>query len=102
MIDILNEAKVRVLIYSGDQDYSCNWKGGQAWLEGLKWNRQQDFLSTTFVKESTYGEARTVGQLKFLRVFNAGHMVPMDNSPDALSMINQFMTGWSVEERQVE
>ena len=102
LIDILNEAKVRVLVYSGDQDLSCNWMGGQAWLEGLKWNRQQDFLSTTFVKESTYGEARTVGQLKFLKVFNAGHMVSMDNSPDALTMINQFMTGWSVEERQVE
>jgi len=28
---------VRVLVYSGDKDYICNWRGGEAWVNGLEW-----------------------------------------------------------------
>jgi carboxypeptidase C (cathepsin A) len=29
----------------------------------------------------------------FLRVFNAGHMVPMDQPAVALELLNKFLTG---------
>jgi len=33
----LLDAGIPVLIYSGDQDYICNWRGGLAWTLALKW-----------------------------------------------------------------
>ena len=36
------------------------------------------------------GELRTSGPLSFLRVLDAGHMVPMDQPAAALRMINAF------------
>ena len=33
-------ASVRVLVYSGDQDFICNWEGGKAWLREMKWQHQ--------------------------------------------------------------
>lgn len=36
------------------------------------------------------GELRTSGPLSFLRVLDAGHMVPMDQPAAALAMVNAF------------
>lgn len=36
--DILdNYPEVEVLVYSGDKDWICNWRGGEAWTLGTKW-----------------------------------------------------------------
>jgi carboxypeptidase C (cathepsin A) len=36
LVEILNEFKdrddFRINIYSGDKDYICNWRGGEAWV----------------------------------------------------------------------
>lgn len=37
------------------------------------------------------GEMRQFGQLKFLRVFDAGHMVPMDQPAHALDMLTRHI-----------
>ena len=34
----LLDAGIPVLIYSGDQDYICNWFGGLAWTSALVWD----------------------------------------------------------------
>ncbi len=34
---------VPVLVYSGDQDYICNWMGGLAWTEALQWDGYEEF-----------------------------------------------------------
>ncbi len=28
---------VNVLVYSGEKDFVCNWKGGEAWTNKLEW-----------------------------------------------------------------
>ena len=30
--EILN-SKIEVLIYNGDKDWICNWRGGEAWTQ---------------------------------------------------------------------
>lgn len=40
--DIL-ESGLDVLVYSGDKDFICNWRGGEAWTHEVKWSGQSDF-----------------------------------------------------------
>lgn len=27
-----------VLVYSGDKDFICNWRGGEAWVNDINWS----------------------------------------------------------------
>jgi len=46
---------------------------------------------------------RQFGNLHFLRVFDAGHMVPMDQPEHALEMIKRFIANdWSLASEDVE
>ncbi|GMF29548.1 unnamed protein product [Phytophthora lilii] len=93
---LLSDGSVRVLIYHGDADLVCNWKGGLAWTQALQWPHGKEF---TLVEEHAFEvDARDAGsvwsvdsRLTFLRVFNAGHLAPMDQPEVALEMINRFL-----------
>merc|ERR1712048_1401007 len=95
--DILNDGGLDVLVYSGDRDFICNWRGGEAWTNGCKWNGQSDFEKEKYEDwqyenaEQPAGALKTYKNLKFLRVFEAGHMVPMNQPEAALQMLNQFI-----------
>jgi len=95
------EDNIRVLIYAGDVDFICNWIGNKAWTLDLDWTGKEGFNAvgdaTWSVDESAAGMARTAsaekgtGSLTFLQVYEAGHMVPMDQPKNALSMLNTFL-----------
>jgi cathepsin A (carboxypeptidase C) len=95
------EGGVRVLIYAGDVDFICNWMGNKAWTHQLTWSGKENFNAETdhdWVYDSkTGGLAKTAhakegkGSLTFLQVFEAGHMVPMDQPAAALSLLNTFL-----------
>lgn len=34
-VEYLANEGVRGLVYSGDKDFVCNWRGGEAWTESL-------------------------------------------------------------------
>jgi len=89
------ENDIRVLIYAGDQDYICNWLGNQAWTQALPWSHQGDFNSTKPSNWTANGAAAGTIQssngFTFLRVFDAGHMVPRDQPQAALAMLNDFI-----------
>ena len=42
VVDILN-AGLPTLVYSGDKDFICNWRGGEAWTLETKWENQAAF-----------------------------------------------------------
>jgi len=93
------EDGVRVLIYAGDQDYICNWLGNQAWTQALPWSHQADFNTTAPANWTIPGSSAAAGTIQasngftFLRVFDAGHMVPRDQPEAALAMLNAFTAG---------
>lgn len=79
-IEALLNRGIRVLLYVGKQDFSCNWVGNLKMAEHLEWHGQQGFLDTepsdwTSKNGSTVGWSKTFGDLNFVVVDNAGHMV---------------------------
>ncbi|KAJ0403044.1 hypothetical protein P43SY_009585 [Pythium insidiosum] len=97
-VQLLLNAGVRVLIYAGDADLMCNWVGNEAWVKALEWSGRDEFNAAdnrVFVTEATAdaGRVRAFENLAFIRVFNAGHMVPMDQPAVTFEMINKFFQG---------
>jgi cathepsin A (carboxypeptidase C) len=91
------ESGLDVLVYSGDKDFVCNWRGGEAWTNAVSWSGQEEFQKTAYTKwmvnGKAAGELKKVQNFKFLRVYDAGHMVPMDQPEVALEMLKAFIMG---------
>jgi len=89
-------AGIRVLIYAGDQDYICNWLGNSAWTYALEWPHKAEFNAapnnTWSVGGTPAGELRQAANFSFLRVYDAGHMVPRDQPERSLAMLNAFIS----------
>jgi len=94
----LLEAGIRVLIYAGDADYICNWMGNEAWVKAMEWSGKSAFNAakdekwiTEDVSETWAGNVRSSGSLTWLRVFEAGHMVPYDQASNSLDFFNRWL-----------
>ncbi|KAJ1673797.1 hypothetical protein EV182_004537 [Spiromyces aspiralis] len=98
-VPTLLDNNIPVLVYAGDADWICNWYGNKAWTLELPWSGQEAFnqandrvwTNTQTGKEA--GEVRNHGPFTFLRIFSAGHMVPLDQPENALDMINRWIKG---------
>jgi len=89
---------VRVLIYAGDVDFICNWLGNKHWTLKLEWPHKDEFNAA---QEKPYmgsdgktevGKLREAAGFAFLQVYQAGHMVPLDQPAAALKMLNEFIS----------
>jgi cathepsin A (carboxypeptidase C) len=93
----LLDAGVKVLVYAGDADYICNWMGNKAWTLGLEWPGKKEFNDASDQKwynktdGKKLGEVRTARDLTFVRVYDCGHMVPLEKPALALQMITEWM-----------
>jgi len=95
-IPLVLAAGVRVIAYSGTLDFICNYYGGSNWTADMVWPGQAAFNSTelsswVLPNGTVGGQVKTVQNFTWLVVFNAGHMVPMDQPVSALAMVNGFM-----------
>jgi len=97
-IPALLAAGKRVLVYAGDYDFICNWIGNSHWVAQLQWPGQTNYTNAANktwnvdgVPAGDFKEANN-GLFTFLKVFNAGHMVPHDQPENALQMINLFIS----------
>ncbi|RDL39294.1 Carboxypeptidase Y-like protein A [Venustampulla echinocandica] len=90
--------EIPVLIYAGDADFICNWLGNQAWTDALEWPGQKTFNGADFqylevTKGKKYGKVKTSGNFSFMKIFGAGHMVPMDQPEASLDFLNRWIGG---------
>jgi len=105
--EMLDKTDIEVLVYSGDKDWICNWRGGEAWTTSTKWTSEKEFNAAEYekwnVNGTAAGEMRQYGNLHFLRVYEAGHMVPMDQPENALEMVKRFIANdWKLSEEGLE
>lgn len=94
----LLDKNIPVLIYAGDKDLVCDWLGNLAWVNALPYSDHEQFNSTEF-KPWVTAEGKTAGEVKnykhftYLRVYESGHMVPLDQPANALDMVNRWIQG---------
>ncbi|KAF3454922.1 hypothetical protein FNV43_RR05370 [Rhamnella rubrinervis] len=96
-IPALLEDGIKVLVYAGEYDLICNWLGNSRWVQAMQWSGQKKFNDSPTVPfqvdGAEAGQLKTYGPLSFLKVHNAGHMVPMDQPKAALEMLRSWMQG---------
>eukprot|EP01121_Diplochlamys_sp_Union-15-3_P003180 TRINITY_DN1302_c0_g1_i1.p1 TRINITY_DN1302_c0_g1~~TRINITY_DN1302_c0_g1_i1.p1 ORF type:complete len:419 (-),score=58.78 TRINITY_DN1302_c0_g1_i1:11-1267(-) len=87
---------VRVYVYSGDLDLICNYVGGWEWVSEMNWPGKDAFNRATPVQWSVDGSpagiVTSAQNLAFIRVFEAGHMVPHDQGKNALALLNHILS----------
>mmetsp|Transcript_88873 Transcript_88873/g.167471 ORF Transcript_88873/g.167471 Transcript_88873/m.167471 type:complete len:486 (-) Transcript_88873:133-1590(-) len=97
---------IKTLIYAGDVDYICNWLGNMKWTQKLAWPHKDDFNAAPNndykLDGRTVAKLRTSNGFSFMQVFNAGHMVPMDQPEVALQMVKDFTSGSLTEHASSE
>ncbi|KAJ8653660.1 hypothetical protein O0I10_010698 [Lichtheimia ornata] len=76
----LLEDGIRILIYAGDADFTCNWMGNKAWVIGLPWSGHEEFAAA----EDTPWFSTTANE-------QGGHVVPMDRGDYAIDMLNNWL-----------
>ncbi|XP_054801624.1 serine carboxypeptidase-like [Prosopis cineraria] len=96
-IPALLEDGINLLIYAGEYDLICNWLGNSRWVHAMEWSGQKEFVASTevsfVVDGSEAGLLKSHGPLSFLKVRDAGHMVPMDQPKASLEMLKRWTQG---------
>ncbi|KAK8165630.1 Alpha/Beta hydrolase protein [Phyllosticta citrichinensis] len=99
-LEMLLENGVRVALYYGDADYICNWFGGEAVSLAVNYTHAARFRAAgyaPFVVDNTeYGAVRQYGNFSFLRIYNAGHLVPYYQPLASLEMFRRSIEGLDV------
>ncbi|KAI3917138.1 hypothetical protein MKX01_003587 [Papaver californicum] len=96
-IPTLLEDGIKLLVYAGEYDLICNWLGNSRWVEAMEWSGHQEYMASPnvpfVVDGAEAGLLKSYGPLSFLKVHNAGHMVPMDQPKAALEMLKRWTGG---------
>lgn len=93
--------KVQLLFFNGIHDMVCNHVSNEKWLDMLPWEHTEKWMAAdryawvapSEEKGQVSGYMREYDNLLFLKVMNAGHMVPMDVPSVALDMMTIFVNG---------
>ena len=90
------EDGIRGMIYAGAEDFICNWLGNWVWANEMPWDGKTYFNDAdlkTWTSPSTgaaAGQVKSYGPFSFVKIYEAGHMVPMDQPENGLKMITSF------------
>jgi cathepsin A (carboxypeptidase C) len=93
-VGFLITSGLEVVLYHGDKDFICNWRGGEAVANNVQWSGQGQFVGLPYTKWENYGEFKHLDNFTFYRIYNAGHLVPMDQPAAALAMLARVIKGW--------
>ncbi|KAF0687150.1 Aste57867_21121 [Aphanomyces stellatus] len=98
-VETVLHANLPVLLYAGDADLMCNWQGIDAWALNLTCDGAKAYANTTLTPLRRNGtevaHIRSSSLLTFVRIKNAGHMVPRHQPATMLSLLTSFLTNQS-------
>lgn len=103
--DLLEDG-IQLLVYAGEYDLICNWLGNSRWVSAMDWSGKESYATASSRKFLVNGVEAGVftnsGPLTFLKVHDAGHMVPMDQPKASLEMIRRFTQGIPLDEESLK
>ncbi|CAE6408047.1 unnamed protein product [Rhizoctonia solani] len=103
MVKELLDDGVRVLNLAGDADFACNYMGAFEWMYKLDSKYAKEFrpLNNTVwtlngkavgeVRASADESGKTAGNFTWLRIYEAGHMVPHDQPEVSLEFFRRWI-----------
>ena len=87
--------KIKVLIYNGQEDYVVNTAGVLNYINSLRWENIDSWKRARKqvwkINNQISGWAKVAGNLWFVLVNKAGHLVPTDNPQAAFNMLGHFI-----------
>ena len=95
-VDKLIEYGLTVVVYQGQLDMICDTPGAELWIKKLVWPGLHNFLDSKrkplyVVGKQTQAFLKTYKNFSLYYIMDAGHMVPADNGPMALAMLEQII-----------
>jgi len=97
-VDRLIKYGIKVVVFQGQLDMICDTPGAEKWINKLKWPGLSTFKSTPrkpiYLPETgknTQAFVKTYENFSLYYIMNAGHMVPSDNGPMALQMVDEII-----------
>ncbi|KAI0053413.1 serine carboxypeptidase [Auriscalpium vulgare] len=101
--ELVNDG-VRLLAYAGNADAMCNFIGNERWMAQLEHKFHKEFAASTSEKWVTAGTGRVAGEVRsaggggfgagnvtFVQVYEAGHMVPFDQPEASLDLFTRWL-----------
>ncbi|TFK34920.1 carboxypeptidase C [Crucibulum laeve] len=101
--ELVNDG-VRLLVYAGNADMMCNYMGNERWIGQLETKFSKEFSAAKAVPwvttetgrtagevRSAGGDGFTAGNVTFVNIYEAGHMVPYDQPEAALDLITRWI-----------
>ena len=97
LVSNLLNADIPLLFYNGIHDLVCHHVGNEIFLEQLDWKYQSEYNAANRFGWTSSSTGRFVGYMKhyrnlmFLKVLDAGHVVPLDLPRESLEMMQTFI-----------
>jgi len=106
--ELINDG-VRLLVYAGNADIMCNYIGNEKWVEKLETKFHKEFKAAPSIQWVTARDGRVAGEVRsaggggfgsgnvtFVNVHEAGHMVPYDQPEAALDLFTRWISDISL------
>nr|ODN91244.1 pheromone-processing carboxypeptidase KEX1 [Cryptococcus depauperatus CBS 7841] len=89
------EKGVPILMFAGDEDLICNYKGIERIVNGLTWNGETGIGNATsqkwYLNDTLVGTWQSSRNLSYARIYASSHMVGFDKPHVTNDMIMRFM-----------
>lgn len=93
---------VRVALFYGDADFTCNWLGGEAVSLALDFPEAAAFRAAGYaplvVEGREYGVVRQYGNFSFARIYDSGHEIPYYQPEASLEFFRRTLAGVGVSD----
>ncbi|KAI8614985.1 peptidase S10, serine carboxypeptidase [Chytriomyces sp. MP71] len=96
LLNVIIKAGIDVVLYDGNRDYVCNYMQVERVISNATWNGARGFQrgpAAWTVSSRNAGLIWAERGLTYIRVFDAGHMLPADQPGSALALFQRILAG---------